>query len=278
MLTRDFLACSLTSMGGSLGQDAGELRLESPPVQQVVLSIFLKPLLALRTSQLIPIIGKWEKSYPQLDELPHQQSWRPLTSDEVGELGSLGRPSPTPLFIMRSADQQRSLQIQRDRFELVWRFEATGSQNEYVGYRSLREEIEQRFSEFSDAVRETAKLEVIPERADATYQNLIDMPVRDFCVGVLSSWESSNASLSVASAYSGMRLGGLEGEPEGGYSVIRIDPGPDGQGTDLTIDVQCPVSPDRSYLVSLDEAHRLVVSLFTGLVGAELLESWGPKR
>ena len=261
-------------MDAALGHDS-ELRFESPPIQQVVLSIFFKPLFALQVSQLIPIINQWSAHYPHLEEFSRISVWRSLTPEEANEVRSVGRMR-TPLFVLQSAGGQRSLQFQQDRLELVWRFEAEGSCNEYVGYVALKREIEQRFSEFAESMQRSANLDVVPERSDATYQNLVDMPVRDFCVGVLTSWESSKASPENQTFYSGMRLSGfLQDDDEDGDALVSIDPGPDGGGTDFTIDVQRPVREDVSYLTALDEAHQVVLRIFTRLVSADLLESWG---
>ena len=261
-------------MDAALGHDS-ELRFESPPIQQVVLSIFFKPLFALQVSQLIPIIAQWSDHYPQLDDLPRAPFWRSLTPEEDKEVRNLGR-TRTPLFVLQSAGGQRSLQFQQDRLELVWRFEAEGSRNEYVGYVALKREIGQRFSEFAESIQRSANLDVVPERSDATYQNLVDMPVRDFCVGVLTSWESSKATPENQTVYSGMRLRGfLQDDDENGDTLVAIDPGPDGDGTDFTIDVQRLVREDVSYLTALDEAHQVVLCMFTRLVSTDLLESWG---
>lgn len=262
-------------MDAALGYDS-ELRFENPPVQQVVLSIFFRPLVALQTSHLIPIISQWSEHYPQLDELSTIGTWRPLEPEEANEIVNLGRRTRTPLFILQSADGQRSLQFQQDRLELVWRFEAEGSSNEYIGYIALRDEIEKRLSEFADSVRQVANLEVVPERSDATYQNLVDMPVRDFSVGVLTSWELSKASPDHQSLYSGIRLGAFlrEGD-DNSDTLVAIEPGPDGEGTDFTIEAQQIIRDGGSYMTALDEAHQIVLRIFTQLVSEDLLESWG---
>ncbi len=256
-------------MDATSGHD-GELRFESPPIQQVVLSVFFKPLVTLKVSQLIPIISRWLDHYPQLSELSRLPSWRSLTPEEANE--ARGQPR-TPLFVLQNVGDHRSLQFQQDRLEIVWRFEAEGSRNEYVGYVALKREIEQRFSEFVESMKRSANLDVVPERSDATYQNLVDMSVRDFCVGVLTSWESSKASPENQTFYSGMRFSRFL--QEDGDTLVSIDPGPDGEGTDFTIDVQRPVRESVSYSTALDEAHQAVLRIFTRLLSADLLESWG---
>lgn len=260
-------------MGTSAGAKS-ELHFESPPVQQVTLGAYFKPIVTLGVLQFVPILEQWRTLYPQLNELPHVHSWRPFTDAERAE--AVGRPIVTPMFELQSGDGQRTINVQHDRLVLTWRFEAEGSDKEYAGYASLKEELEQRLSELAISLKDIAGFEVTLERADATYQNLVDMPARDFFVGMLTSWSSDKATFDVPSAYSGMRLAGLADRDDDDIAtVVAIEDGPDGVGTDFTIDVERTVKEGEEYLDALDDAHQIVLDIFVQVSGGNLMETWG---
>lgn len=258
-------------MSTSSGAERG-LHFDSPPVQQVTLGIYFRPLLDLRNLQFVPILQKWRASYTQIEELPRVPLWRPLSAAEVGKQG--GRRTNPPLYILQTADGQRSIDVQNDRLLLTWRFEAEGSPKEYIGYSALKDELVTRFAEFESTLRD-AGLSADPERTDATYQNLVDMDVRDFCVGVLTGWELTSSSYNVASSYSGMRFGDLAGDSDQTETLIAIENGPDGEGTDFTIDVERQLLEGETFVDGLDDAHDSVLRNFELICSAELMNSWG---
>jgi uncharacterized protein (TIGR04255 family) len=250
-----------------------ELKFESPPVQQVRLAVYFEPVMTVGSFHLMPILSQWKEDYPQLDESPHIHNWRPRTEPEAEE--GEGRRYVTPNFILQTADGQRSLQVQQDRLVLLWRFEAEGSPKEYVGYASLRAELEKRIAQLSHSVKEVAGVDLIPERVDTTYQNLVDVAARDFCVGILTSWSTSRASFETSTAYSGMRLAGFADDDDDVETLVAIDTGPDGEGTDFTIDVERTIKEGEDYLVALDDAHQVVLRIFVQLASADMMSSWG---
>lgn len=258
---------------GAPAEPESELKFESPPVQQVILGIYFQPLLLIGALQLLPILNQWREDYPMIEELRSTPPWRPLTDAERQE--SSGRLAVAPLFVLVSPNNQRTIHLQYDRIILTWRFEAEGSSKEYVGYQALRAELARRTEELISELSEKANVEVKPERIDITYQNLIDMTSRDFCVGVLTAWSSTKAAIGVPSGYSGMRFEGFEDDEEHVDTLVAIEDGPDGEGTDLTIDVDCDVAAKDSYIDALDEAHDVVVRLFERFSSAELMASWG---
>ena len=253
-----------------------QLRFSSPPVQQVVLGVYFRPAVELATVHLMPILNEWVRDYPRLDESAPVPGWRPRTESE--RKLSEGRRYVTPLFVLATADGQRSLQIQQDRLVLTWRFEAEGSPKKYDGYTSLRKELDLRVRQLQVSTQEVAGVEITPERTDATYQNLVDLPVPDFCVGVLTSWSENGNAAGLGTEYSGMRLAGFPDDDEFTETLVSIEDGPDGEGTDFTIDVERTLKDDEGYLAALDGAHATVIQTFIRLSSPSLRESWGEQQ
>jgi len=260
-------------MGMTVGGDS-ELRFGSPPIQQVILGAYFKPIVTIGFMHFLPILEEWRRLYPNLHELPHVHSWRLFTEAERAE--SVGRPIVTPMFALQSEDGQRTLEFQHDRLLLTWRFEAEGSDKEYVGFASLRDELQERLSELAASFKQVAGVEVALERADATYQNLVDMPARDFFIGVLSSWAVDKAAFAEPAVYSGMRLAGLGDRDDNDViTLVAMEDGPDGEGTDFTIDVERTIKDGEDYLDALDDAHQIVLDIFVRISGESLLRTWG---
>lgn len=256
-------------------EQRADLKLARPPVQQVTLSVFSAPRWDLMTHEILAIIKRWG-DYPKLDEFPRTSSWRTFTEDESFARFDSERRSLSPNFVLSSAAGDRSIRVQQDRFELVWRFSAESSESRYPGYARLREELSTRLNEYTTQVREVAGGEIDIQRADVTYENLIDLPVREFCLGIVSGWQSVQVADICPSSYSGMRFGGFEDlGDDRTYSSVAIDPGPDELGTNFIIDVQCDVASSAEFFHRLDLAHSTAISLFSSLTSDQMRHEWG---
>lgn len=255
-----------------------DLRFENPPVQQVTLSIFFAPLFEMPSVVLLSILSKWHADYSSVEEVAPDSLWRRPSESESETLRGDARATywPPPMYVMSQDDGQKSIRVQHDRFEQVWRFTPQVEGSRYIGYEALRTELIERFDEFSEAVEEAIGKRPVPERLDATYQNLVDLPTRAFCIGVLSGWRCDELAVGYDSEYSGMRLTNLSDTGDVDTdTLVAIDPGPDGNGTDFLIDVQCMKTGESEYIDRLDLAHATVLQIFERLTSEDLRRGWG---
>ncbi|MGW5740776.1 TIGR04255 family protein [Amycolatopsis sp. NPDC003861] len=258
-------------------EDRGAIEFERPPVQQVTLSLFFEPRFDLLTSDIFSARQRWVDRYPKLDEFPTTSAWRNFGED--GYVVAVGAAHVIlPSYVMSSVNGDRAIRVQQDRFELVWRFADPDVGSRYVGYESLKQELLDRFDEFCQEVAVAADNPIEVLRMDATYENLVDINVRDFCVGMLTGWKVASPVDLPASKYSGMRFSDVEDAgDEQSHNFVAVDPGPDGIGTNFIVDVQCDRVEGSSLGDRLDVAHTAALELFFRLTSDSMRAEWGQR-
>lgn len=254
------------------------VRFDDPPVQQVILSIYCEAMIELSVVDVLALFSRWSEDYPHLSQELPADIWDNSGRNAIQQAISEGTHWPLPLLTIIDADGAKSIRVQEDRFELVWRSQPGESYLPYVGYTRLRQELLSRFSDFSSFLAGGPEITVKPRRVDATYNNYLDAAPSDVMVGMLTNWQVDSASPNLPNKYSNLHLHDTLTDDKGQVQVIvYVDPGPDGSGTDWTIDVQCRLEESGDPIARLDDAHKHVIETFLTLSGPELRQKWGEK-
>jgi hypothetical protein len=172
-----------------------------------------------------------------------------------------------PQVEMTSANGDRSLEFQADRFSLSWRFHEGTS---YPGFDVLHEEIAERFAQFTTHVTKAFGGAIDVRRAGCFYSNEItEIPGPALAAFLLTGTEAvSSASLLNQRTYVGARISETVGS-----CAVEV-------GLDVSSDEICTywlrstsASTDETTSL-LEEAHGTLIERFVGLTPAWLVQEW----
>lgn len=244
----------------------------NPPLREVAIAVLFQPLAGLTQ----PHIGRyWElirELYPRtLDQPP---------IDPYMEAGAKGRPvfqfqvGPPPLrrswFI--SADDDRLVQLQSDRFVHNWR----GEGSDYPHLDDLWDSFADRFAEFASWIRNEGIGSVEPFQLELTYVNIIEASsLWDVLTGMEPAMPNAFADDVQGRPVPRLELRyDVQGESLGGL-YVHGRPKDDGvQQLDLTYRAVLK-SPDFDLIpLAVAAGRRLIVSHFAELTNPDLHKQW----
>ncbi|MEU8259334.1 TIGR04255 family protein [Micromonospora sp. NPDC048999] len=255
-----------------------DLRFEEPPVREVSLTVFFERVATLQSLNLAQLRVDWNESYPKVSEVPP----RPALRGDAPMRQYLGGNSfwPMPLTAFTNARGDQTIELQNDRFGIVWRFHQ--GPKTYPGYDELVAELLLRFAEFRRAVSSSLIQEIEPTDIHVSYTNLIEGVLPEsLAVGILTNWQTSLAQLDPPEL-AGLRLHYCSPELEEDVALtIMVDPSFDRDRErddpcasleiEGAISLQDAPSVDRPLAI----AHDAVVRKFFELTNNDMRTKWG---
>jgi uncharacterized protein (TIGR04255 family) len=134
------------------------LDFEKPPINEVVIGIYFKPVIQIRAESLGIF---WEKIR---NDLPATLQVAPLTP----QTPVIGEVFPLPRFWFHSKDETRLLQLQRDLFFYNWRERA----DQYPRFETIKLEFDRYYSAFSKFVKDLGVIQPEVTAIELTYVNV----------------------------------------------------------------------------------------------------------
>jgi uncharacterized protein (TIGR04255 family) len=145
---------------------------EHPPVTEVVFGVIFKSL----DNFLVPHVGLlWERFRSEFPVCLEMDPLMPVIEGTGGQesavqINLMDRP-PMPRIWLRSRDEEKLLQIQRDRFHFNWK--KPSDDGEYPRYRVLAPKFESHLGMLHSFVAENQLGQVEPVQYELTYVNTI---------------------------------------------------------------------------------------------------------
>lgn len=140
-------------------QPSMSLNFEKPPINEVVIGIYFKPVIQMRAESLGVF---WEKIR---NDLPSTSQVAPLTP----QTPVIGEVFPLPRFWFQSKDETRLLQLQRDLLFYNWRERA----DVYPRFNTLKNEFDRYYSLFNEFLSSLGVGQPEVSLLDLTYVNVI---------------------------------------------------------------------------------------------------------
>jgi uncharacterized protein (TIGR04255 family) len=244
-----------------------------PPVRHVELTVYFKPIHALRVSHLSSLREAWKDDYPVVAELA---PLRPRNrGGQEADVTPYREAWPFPYVMLSSKDDSRSVAFQNDRFVVTWAFDETDAS--YPGFEKISAHLRDLLGQLRDVVSAETEQDLDLTRSECWYLNeLPDIPATELLVGVATRWHGSAGSSELPpSHYSGFRLHiDDEDHPTCG-AEISLDI--DNDGASLIIasrfDVENDQAPDE--VAGLTIAHDLLIRQFLAFTSPEMQKAWG---
>ncbi|QKW11802.1 TIGR04255 family protein [Verrucosispora sp. NA02020] len=257
---------------------ASDLRFEEPPVREVSLTVFFERVATLQSLNLAQLRVDWKDAYPKVSEVPP----RPPLRGDTPMHQYLGGNSfwPMPLTAFTNARGDQTIELQNDRFGIVWRFHQ--GPKTYPGYDELSTELLLRFEDFRRAISNSLAQELNPTDSYVSYTNLIEGVLPEsLAVGILTNWQTSLARLDPPEL-AGLRLHYCSPELEEDVALtIMVDPSfdrdRDRDDPCASLELEGSISLDDSLAIdqSLAIAHDAVVKKFLELTSNDMKTKWG---
>lgn len=249
---------------------------EEPPVREVNLTVYFKWVATLQALNLAQLRIDWKNPYPKVSEVP---PLRPTDGRAFAKYLSENSFWPMPLTTFTNARGDRSVELQNDRFGIVWRFDE--GPKAYPGYDDLAAELRDRFSQFREELKSNLTEDVEPVCVSISYQNLIEGYAPEaVAAGVLTGWNFGEGV--VASPQSlGLHLD-FQSPSEDSSVDIQVDIGTDNVD-DPDIDKPCcaldisatvQLSSRDALNAALEKAHDLITDKFLGIINDDMRRRW----
>jgi uncharacterized protein (TIGR04255 family) len=255
----------------------GASRFEEPPVREVSLTVFFEPIATLQALNLAALRMDWSSDYPKVSEVPP----RPPLRTEGRFREYLGSNSfwPMPLTAFANERGNQTIELQNDRFGIVWRFDR--SPKAYPGYDHLSNELLVRFVEFRSALTVSIDHDPVPVAASISYSNHIEgYDAATFALGVLTGWTVQNVASpqpDLASLY----LHYCDPTDDDSVSVnITIDSPVEAEriGPSCSLELHATSSVAGDELAeTLNRTHEAVHARFRQLINEKLEQRWGKR-
>jgi uncharacterized protein (TIGR04255 family) len=252
-----------------------ELRFKDPPVREVALTVFFDKISTLQTINLARLRVAWLDAYPNVKEVPPRP---PLRGDRsfAEFLGSNSFwPMPSTTFADESG--RHAIQLQADRFGIVWNFAKFGEG--YPGYMKLSAEVMSRFGEFKEVVAQELDENVKVTDVDLEYTNEVEsLSPEELVLGILTNWQASELSVERANL-AGLRLHYCTNmKPDDTTLDITVDPlfeSVANGGCTLEIKVTASVSSQDEVGSRMNSAHDVLVEKFLSILNDDMRRRWG---
>lgn len=255
---------------------------EDPPVREVSLTIYFDSIRTMQTLTLAQLRVEWLEDYPKLSEVVPRLPWKESQNSFVDMLaGDANWPMPLCEFINAAGD--KTIQIQNDRFGIVWRFD--GPPDSYPGHQVLADELLSRFGSFERLVGERMELHVSVERVTVGYINYVDgMTPQRLAVGILTNWSKAVEDNAAIADRCALRIGYVQDDENVTAAVasnVRVDPclALEGAGpaAALSLDATRQVNGSKELVAGLEETHAAIVKTFLEITTDEMKRQWGGK-
>lgn len=261
-----------------VGDTLPSIRFERPPLQEVSLSLYFEPIETLKVSHLASLRTDWRYDYPRADETPPLPFW---TSGRPEAVQVLSPSSPWPLPIVWFVSDDRSLQIQADRFVLSWQFHSLEEHGaKYPGYDALKPELVSRFDEFARTV--AAETDATPrvKRAELQYENLFPSYPAIRLTKHLFGVNDQASSLVDGAEYVGIRIHRCsDAELKDCSLLLGVDSaGSADEGSTFTIQASRNIEDNENFAAIVDAIHDVVLAEFLRSVPPGLSAEWGTTR
>lgn len=256
------------------------LRFEKPPVQEVTLAFMCQPMGRLQTLDLAPLRVEWKEEYPQLQEVAPMTPWNPADRDSV-EFVRAGLSWPIGLCSFSTESGDKKIRFQQDRFLLSWNF---GEGVRYPGFAALKDELLEKFMQFSKLVHGATDVYPSVQRVDVQYVNLLQgVPAQDCMAGILNGWTAASVFPFRRPDYSGFRVHYQESELNADVAVLigvdsMVGESSAGEFVDsstITLDAEAAVGSEADYLHMLDSGHDVLTAAFLEVTSEEMRAGWG---
>jgi uncharacterized protein (TIGR04255 family) len=255
-------------------------RFEAPPVREVALTIYFDPVRTMQTLTIAQLRVDWLDDYPKLSEAIPRLSWKDPSTSFVDMLsGDAVWPMPLCEFINAAGD--KAIQIQNDRFGIVWRFD--GPPDSYPGHQILAEELLTRFGAFERLVAERMTASINVERVTIGYENYIDgLTPQQLAIGILTNWSAEVGGNAGDADRCALRLGYLPGEDRRDTFValnVRVDPCAEFEGTapaaTLSLNATREIHDVKELVSGLEETHAAIIEGFLKITTDDMKRQWG---
>lgn len=239
-----------------------------PPLTEVALGVVFEPI-DIGIVGLAELHQRWRAEYPRVEEHPALPPLFAPPSPTPGLLIEVGQPQLRLWMI--AADEDRLVQVQRDRLVVNWR--RTGS-GDYPRYHSLRAVLDRHLDDLWSFLRERSAPVPAPVAAEATYVNTIQAEnPADFLAAMnplperLGRPSEANVSLvfdTTSSVGRPQRVALLAGRDQGqeGYFIFRVS-------------VLAQVSDSGEFADALAASHEQAVRTFTEVTTEAMHDMWG---
>lgn len=252
-----------------------ELRFKEPPVREVALTVFFDRITTLQTINLAKLRVAWLSAYPKVNEVPP----RPPLRGERSFAEFLGSNSfwPMPFTTFEDESGRHAIQLQADRFGIVWNFAKSGEG--YPGYVKLSDELMDRFGEFKEVIAQELEEDVRVTDVDLEYTNEVEgFSPEQLVLGILTNWQVDELSIERPSL-AGLRLHYCTDVGSDDTTLdITVNPLFESAASDacnLELRVTSSVSSQDEIVPRMNTAHDILIEKFLSVLNDEMRRRWG---
>ncbi|BCJ71658.1 hypothetical protein CS0771_12020 [Catellatospora sp. IY07-71] len=252
-------------------------RFDRPPVREVALTVQFDALQTMQTLTLAPLRVDWSPEYPKLSEVAPRS---PLTRTGANvEFVSSEAPWPVPRCTFISADGNRAIEIQHDRFGVTWSFDSDAPS--YPGFGALSAELAARFGQFEALINSSLGVDIQVNDVEIEYENHIEgIRAEELCFGILSGWAQSTATLAEPTLdYAGMRFHYCASPSNDNTAILvgvdTAESDGNGSASTLRLEVQRDTDSSKVFVESLSIAHEVLVRRFLEVTTPAMHSEWG---
>jgi uncharacterized protein (TIGR04255 family) len=251
-------------------------RFEEPPVREVALTVFFERIPTLQALNLAQLRVNWGASYPKVGEVPPRLPIRGRQS--YLEYLSTNSFWPMPLTTFTNNRGDQAIELQSDRFSLVWRFDE--GPKAYPGYNVLSQELLTRFREFREGIAESVLAEVKVTDAILSYTNHVaGYKPESLALGILTGWVhdlSITASADVASLK--LHYCSPYKDDDAALTVVVDQPKSDENeepASSLELEASISIRDGQDLEKRIRTAHDLLGQKFLDIANDDLRRRWG---